>query len=142
MNKMPLIRDYMATPALTLKPDQSIYEAMEFFLDHKISGAPVVDDDNKILGVISEKDCLKLVAKDTDHHPWDVNVADFMTKKVICILPDMDIYYAAGIFLNNVYRRLPVVENDKVIGQLSRRDVLRAIKDNIVKTDNLITHIN
>jgi CBS domain-containing protein len=101
-------------------------------LDNKISGAPVVDDENQLLGLISEKDCLKLMAKGLDNNIPKVNVADFMTTKVDTILPEMDIYFAAGIFIKNTYRRFPVVDkNGKLVGQISRRDILRAIHENI-----------
>ena len=132
MKKPPLIKDYMATTLLTLKPNTNIFDAIKFLLKNKISGAPVVDGRNRLLGLISEKDCLKLMAKGLDHKIPKINVADFMTTKVDTILPEMDIYFTAGIFIKNVYRRFPVVDkNGKLVGQISRRDVLRAIHENI-----------
>lgn len=132
MNKPPTVKDYMATILLTLKADTNVYDAVDFLIKHKISGAPVVDNNNRLVGLISEKDCLELLAKGVNHNPPKVKVADFMSTKVDTILPDMDIYYAAGIFLKNVYRRFPVVSKEgKLIGQISRRDILRAIQENI-----------
>lgn len=132
MNKPPAVKDYMATILLTLRADTNVYEAVDFLLKHKISGAPVVDNNNKLIGLISEKDCLQLLAKGVGRDLPKAKVADFMSAKVDTILPDMDIYYAAGIFLKNVYRRFPVVDKKgKLIGQISRRDILRAIQENI-----------
>ena len=132
MNKPPAVKDYMATALLKLKADTSVYEAVDFLLKHKISGAPVVDNNNNLIGLISEKDCLQLLAKGMDHSLPKIKVADFMSVKVDTILPDMDIYYAAGIFIKNVYRRFPVVSKDgKLVGQISRRDILRAIQENL-----------
>lgn len=131
MIKTLTVKDYMATDLLTLKADDSIHYTIEFLLKYKISGAPVVDDDNKLIGIISEKDCLKLIAKGGTTNLHNVNVNDYMTKEVDIIPPEMDIYYAAGIFLKHAYRRLPVVEKGKLVGQLSRRDILLAIKENI-----------
>ena len=131
MIKPITVKDYMATNLLTLKADATIYHAVEFLLKHHISGAPVVDDNYKLIGIISEKDCLKLIAKGGSFNLYDVTVADYMTKEVDTIPPEMDIYYVAGIFLKHPYRRLPVVENDKLVGQISRRDILLAIKENI-----------
>ena len=128
----PAVKDYMVRSPLTIKANTHIYEAIEFLLNHKISGAPVVDNNNKLIGIISEKDCFKLITKGKDNQPPDkVKVADFMTRRVETIFPDKDIYYAANIFLNKDYRRLPVVEKGKLVGQISRRDVLRAIKETL-----------
>jgi len=132
MKNSPCIKDYMATTLFTLKATASIYDAVDFLLKNKISGAPVVDGKNKLIGLISEKDCLRLMTKGVQHNEPKVNVADFMTTKVDTITPEMDIYYAAGIFLKNAYRRFPVVDKQgKMVGQISRRDILRAIKENI-----------
>lgn len=133
LNKPPLIKDYMAYPVLTLRAEISIYNAMRFLIDNRISGAPVVDAEGKLIGLLSEKDCLHLVTKGVDHHLPAGNVADYMTKKVVTISPEMDIYYVAGIFLGNHYRRLPVIEHSRLIGLVSRRDVLRAIINNLEK---------
>ena len=121
MKKPPVIKDYMATSLLTLKPTKNIFEAIKFLLDNKISGAPVVDDENQILGLISEKDCLKLMAKGLDNNIPKVNVVDFMTTKVDTILPEMDIYFAAGIFIKNTRgsstKSLPIREiHQKIAG--------------------------
>jgi len=131
MKKLLTVEDYMATKLLTLKANDTIYHTIGFLLKHKISGAPVVDDNNKLIGIISEKDCLKLIAKGGSYNLHEVQVVDYMTKKVDTISPEMDVYYAAGKFLKHPYRRLPVVEGGKLVGQISRRDVLRAIKENI-----------
>ena len=137
MNKPPVVKDYMAKTLLTLKADTNVYEAVDFLLEHKISGAPVVDNKNNLIGLISEKDCLQLLAKGAGRDLPKVKVADFMSTRVDTMLPDMDIYYAAGIFIKNVYRRFPVVNKDgKLIGQLSRRDILRAIQENIRSQDS------
>lgn len=132
MKKTPVVKDYMTGSLLTIKANTGIYKAIEFLLNNKISGAPVVDNNNKLLGVISEKDCFQLITKGKDNKPPDkVKVADFMTRRIETILPGKDIYYAANIFLKKDFRRLPVVENGRLIGQISRRDVMMAIKDNM-----------
>ena len=135
MKKPPVIKDYMASTLLTLKPTTNIFDAVKFLLENKISGAPVVDDKNRLLGLISEKDCLKLISKRFDGKVSKINVADFMSTKVDTILPETDIYSAANIFLKNVFRRFPVVDKKgKLVGQISRRDVLQAIH-NTIKSD-------
>ncbi len=127
MDRLPVVREYMARKLLTLKSDTEILDAVAFLLKHKISGAPVVDNDKHLVGVISEKDCLNLLAKGVRSNVPHGSIAEFMTTEVETISPDMDLYYAAGLFLKRNYRRFPVVEDGVLVGQISRRDILRAI---------------
>jgi CBS domain-containing protein len=127
MDRLPVVRECMARKLLTLKADMEILDAVAFLLKHKISGAPVVDDDKHLVGVISEKDCLNLLAKGVRGNVPHGSIAEFMTTEVETISPDMDLYYAAGLFLKRNYRRFPVVEDSVLVGQISRRDILRAI---------------
>jgi len=85
------------------------------------------------VGIISQKDCLRTLANGVFHNAPAGPVSEYMTEAVMSIGPDMDIFTVADLFLNNVYRRIPVVENDIVIGQISRRDVLRAIQHMVGK---------
>ena len=128
MQSLPLVRDYMAKRVRTLSPDTDIYKAVEVLLKNRISGAPVIDSDRHIVGIISEKDCLKLLAHGVHADLPKGPVAEYMTTDVYSISPEMDVYYVAGLFLKNHYRRFPVVDDDgRLIGQVSRRDVLSAV---------------
>jgi predicted transcriptional regulator len=127
MDRLPVVREYMARKLLTLQSDTEILDVVAFLLKHKISGAPVVDNDKQLVGVISEKDCLNLLAKGVSANVAHGSVAEFMTTEVETISPDIDLYYAAGLFLKSNYRRFPVVEDGVLVGQISRRDILRAI---------------
>ena len=127
MKKLPIVRDYMATRLLTLKPDTEILEAAAVLLKHQISGAPVVDDQKRLVGMLSEQDCLRLVAAGVDHDVPHGLVEKFMSREVESITPEMDLYYVAGLFLKKGYRRFPVVQKGVLVGQISRRDLLRAI---------------
>ena len=77
-----------------------------------------------LTGFISEKDCLKLLSSRIFHGTPSAHVSDYMTRDVTTIGPGTDIYTIAGIFLRNDFRRLPVVEDGRVLGQVSRRNVL------------------
>ena len=132
MENIPTAKDYMAKKLFILKPEDDIYKAVNFLLEHQVSGAPVVDDDYKLVGIISEKDCLHLLTKGVNNKVPELNVVDFMSKKIETIFHDLDIFSVAEIFIKKSYRRLPVVNKDgKLVGQISRRDVLKAIKQNI-----------
>ena len=128
----PLARDYMATKLHTLHPKMDIREAVPLLLDNNISGAPVVDKETgELVGILSELDCLKLMTTGDDIPRG--HVEDYMSREVETISPDMDIFWVAGKFLSCQFRRFPVVEDGVLIGQISRRDVLRAIQINIEK---------
>ena len=122
------VRDFMTTDVHVLGPDTPIQDAVDFLISYGISGAPVVDEGGRIVGIISEKDCLKLVAKGYDHGSPDETVSYFMTRDVRTVPSHMDIYFLAGMFLSNPYRRFPVVDGDRLMGLISRHDVLKAIQ--------------
>lgn len=128
--KLPRLLDHMDTVVPTLAPATPILEAVRFLLDQKVTGAPVVDPDNRIVGILTETDCLQVLAT------WEGDVktavvSDFMTTAVVTAPPHMDVYYAAGLFLKKPFRRLPVVDDGKLVGAITRFDLLRVIRDNL-----------
>ncbi len=130
MEPLPAVRDYMDTTVPTLSPTTLVLDAIDFLLEHGKTGAPVVDDDGRVVGILTEKDCLKVVAHAPDPDHVKIHVADFMSRDVKSIPPSMDVYYAAGLFLKENFRRFPVVENGHLVGAITRYDMLRAIRAN------------
>ena len=127
MEKLPIVRDHMDTEVYSLEPGTEILDAVGFLLQHHVTGAPVIDGAGHLLGMLTEKDCLKLVAAGADANRPRGTVADFMTTAVTTISPDTDVYYAAGLFLHQGFRRFPVVEAGKLVGAITRFDILRVI---------------
>ncbi len=125
------VRDFMAKELVVFTPETDIYTAIDVLVKSEISGAPIVDGDGRLIGILSQKDCLRTLANGAFHDAPAGPVSEYMTEAVMSIGPDMDIFTVADIFLNNVYRRIPVVEDEVVVGQISRRDVLRAIQQMI-----------
>jgi CBS domain-containing protein len=124
-----VVRDFMATQIVTFTPDMEVMTAINELVKHSISGAPVLDEKGKLVGVLSEKDCLK-VALTAGYEGVPAGlVSEFMTRTPITVEPDMPIMEIAGQFLDSTYKRYPVVKNGKLVGQISRRDVLRAINE-------------
>lgn len=121
----------MDTTLHTLSPETPILDAVDFLLEHHVTGAPVVNAEGRLVGMLSERDCLKLLAKGMDEDLESRHVSDFMISEVISIPPDMDMYWVAGIFLGSTVRRLPVVENGKLVGAITRFDILRVIQANV-----------
>ena len=124
-----LVSDYMTRKLITFHPNQSIYEVIRKLLANKISGGPVVNEDNELVGVISEGDCLKEVIKGKYHNMpiMSGTVQDHMATNVISISPDTNIFEAAQMFLNRRLRRFPVLQNGKLVGQISQKDVMKAV---------------
>jgi CBS domain-containing protein len=125
---LPTAGDVMARDLVTLAPETDIHEAMRTLLKRKISGAPVVDADRRLVGVLSEKDCLRvLTAEAFDGRPLG-HVADYMTRAPHAIEPEAGLVDIVGRFLASPYRRLPVVDAEgRLLGQVSRRDALAAV---------------
>lgn len=128
LNEKIKVSDYMSRKLITFHPDQSIIEVIQILLNKNISGGPVVNDENELVGIISEGDCLKEISYCRYHnYPMeDLRVKDHMIKRVITIDGDMNVLDAANKFLNSRHRRFPIVSDGKLIGQISQRDVLQA----------------
>jgi CBS domain-containing protein len=116
---------------VTFKPDQPIQEVIATIVNKKIAGAPVLDDQHHLVGMISEKDCLRLIVDQAYYNmpPETRKVSDYMTPKVQSLSPKTTVVEAAIEFLNSPIRRFPVVEDGMLIGQVSRRHILRAAQD-------------
>jgi len=132
--KAALVSDYMvnATKLITFKPETEIMKVVETLLKKKIAGAPVLNDKKELVGLIDDKDCLKVLFDSAYHNqPIDNHtVAHYMSNVMKTISVHSDIYDVADIFLNTIYKRLLVVDDEgKLVGQISREDILRAIHD-------------
>ncbi len=128
----PGVSQYMATDEVTLQPHLTINEAIDILLANKVTGVPVMDEDRKICGMISEKDCLRLIIDSAYNNlPYqDKRVSDYMSAVVKTVSIDNDILDVANEFLTTNYRKFPVVNDlGQLVGQVSRRDILKAIRD-------------
>jgi CBS domain-containing protein len=124
-----LVKDYMTRRLTTLEPDVEILRAVHTLIKSDIAGAPVVDENGMLIGMLTEKDCMRVVLSATYHSEYGGTVADFMTTDVEVMSPDDSIVDAARRFLEQRYHRYPVLDDKRLVGQISRRDVLRAIGD-------------
>ncbi len=122
------VKDYMSTNLITFKPEQSVQEVVEALIKHKISGGPVVNNRHELVGIISEGDCLKQLSESRYYNMplQHDNVEKRMVKDVETIDGNMDVFDAANKFLNSKRRRFPIVENGKLVGQISQKDILKA----------------
>jgi CBS domain-containing protein len=130
----PSVTEYMVTKLITFKPDTPISEVIDSLLENRITGAPVLNEFNEIVGLIDDKDCLNVLFGGAYHNSpvpvSDGTVASYMSNVMKTISVNADIFEVANKFLTTPYKRLLVMDdNGKLVGQVSRRDILRAIKD-------------
>ncbi len=121
------VRDFMAASLITLSPDMEIMQAISILLKNRISGAPVQDSMDNLVGILSEKDCLKVALEAGYNDSRGGKVSDYMTKNVTTVNADDSIIDIAKMFVETPLKRLPVIEDNRLVGQISRRDALKAI---------------
>lgn len=122
------VSDYMTTKLITFRPDQSVEEVIDSLINNRISGGPVVNDKNELVGIISEGDCIKHISESRYYNmPMDDDkIENRMIKNVETIDGNMNIFDAANKFLKDKRRRFPIVEGGKLVGQISQKDILKA----------------
>ena len=110
------VRDVMTTKVVSIRENQTKQQAARLLSQYRISGLPVVNEDNVMVGVVSEYDVISKGGR---------RVADIMTGNVISVAPDTDLEEVRHILVNERIKRLPVLEQGKVVGIVSRADLVR-----------------
>ncbi|HHJ39844.1 MAG: hypothetical protein AXA67_06335 [Methylothermaceae bacteria B42] len=121
------VRDHMSTNLVTFTPDMGVFEGIRKLLSHKITGAPVLDEEGNLLGAFSEMDCLRVVLNAAYHEEMDGKIGEYMSTDIQSVSPDASIVEVAEMFQKSNLRHFPVIEDDKLIGLISRVDILRAL---------------
>lgn len=119
-------RDIMSGDIYSVKPGVTLDEAVRILVDNRISGMPVVDDDERVIGMISEKDLLNFIFSGNIQN---TTVKEAMTKNVVTFPPDTDIEKLALVMAEQKIRRIPIVEDGKLVGVVSRRSIIRIVLD-------------
>ena len=121
------VADYMTTRVVTLTKDTSVIDAIKKLLDSKITCAPVVDEQGRLLGLFSEKDSIKVFLESVYNQSMGGKVGDYMTVGVISVDADSSIVELAEKFEHSSVRSFPVFDEGKFVGIISRTDVLKAL---------------
>ncbi len=129
MLRSMLVKDYMVGDHLAFAPEQEVLEAIHLLLQHHLSGAPVVDGSGALVGFFSEKDGLKAALNASYYELPGGSVSQFMTRELRTLASDSSLADAVELFLAHPYRCYPVVQEGRLVGQLSRRDALLALEE-------------
>lgn len=127
MAETKTIEGYIVRELVTFAPEMQLVDAVAHFLDQEISGAPVVDATGNLVGIITVKDCFPAALHASYYQGWSGIVSDFMTQEVETLDASLDLVSAAQRFLDTKFRRFPVKRDGRLIGLITRLDLLRAL---------------
>lgn len=122
-----LVEDIMTKDVLSVHPQTSVYDAAKILVDNGVSGLPVLDTQGKLVGIVSEKDLIVILDFLGTHQAKDARISECMTKDIVVCAPDMKTEDAARLLVQRNIKRMPVVADDKLVGVVSRRDILKGV---------------
>lgn len=123
------VADYMLTPVVTVRDDVEILRAVRLLVDQQLSGLPVVDPTGRLLGMLTERDCIRVALHAGYHDERGGPVARYMSSPATAMHPQDGLLEAAALFAEAAIQHCPVVEDDRVVGLIRRHDVLRALTE-------------
>ena len=127
MLRSVFVKDHMAKNLVTLDVDMEILRAVHELISNDVSGAPVLDKHGRLVGVLTDRDCMRVAMQAGYHGAPGGLVKDFMSNKPQWVSPEQSILTLADLFINGRFHRYPVVDNGRLVGVISRRDVMRAM---------------
>lgn len=125
---LPTARDLMQRHLHTVAPDAKIEDAVRLLLAKGHAAAPVVDPSGRLLGLVSEHDCVRVLCAAIAEGWPTGHVQDHMTKEVETVSCDDDVLVLASRFMNGRHRRLLVVDSGRLVGLIARRDLMRGLE--------------
>lgn len=128
MSKVSLsVRDHMSSRLATLREKQDIREAVKIFTERNLFGGAVLDNLGNLVGILSVTDCIDVALRSGYHSGWRGLVGERMSRDIRTVDADDNILNVAKMFMENPYRRYPVMEDNTVVGVITRLDVLKAL---------------
>ena len=127
MSDTNTVNSCMSANLVTLNPDMDVMEAVQILTERGIPGAPVVDDLGNLVGLLAEKDCLEAVLKASYYEEWGGRVSEYMQTEVRTINAATSVIDATRLFIETSLRGFPVMDDNRVVGQLNRSDLLKAL---------------
>ena len=126
-NKAERVRDFMTKNPLSISPETEIMRAVHLLVAEDISGLPVTDAQGRVVGILTERDCIAVALQAGYFDELGGRVEQYMTTPVETVEPDSSLMDLAELFARSPFRRCPVVEEGKLVGLICRRDILRAL---------------
>ncbi len=127
MPPLSSVKEYVKKVLVRVYPGMEVYEAVTILLKHRISAAPVVDKRGELVGILAERDCLDAFVNEEYHESPTALVGDLMSSDVVTVSQDADILQAADLFSHHKFHHPPVLAGQRLVGDITRRDVIRAI---------------
>ena len=127
MNMTLKVWDHMQAQVVTVGPETEITRVVRLLVDKDISGVVVVDSDGGVVGIVTERDCIATMTHSGYFDELGGPVSEFMSAPVETVSPNDNLIDVAVRLIESKYRRFPVVRHDRLVGIISRRDVLRAL---------------
>lgn len=127
------VGDFMKPNPICLLPDMDILHAVSLLLNNHVSGAAVVDHSGKLVGILTERDCIQVAVQAGYFNDFGGQVSDYMNPDVATVSVKDNLMDVAEKFINSSFHRYPVMDQDVMVGLISRRDVLSAMQQNIIK---------
>ncbi len=122
------IKDVMTTDITVVKKDTPVDQVLQILVDKNITGRPVVDQDMVLVGMITEKDILRLIYN-TQEYPG--NAGDYMSTQIVRFNENDDLIAVCECLVKGRFRRVPIVSGGKLVGVISRRDIIKYILEPI-----------
>ncbi len=123
------VKDYMSANVTTFTPEMDIEHAIDQLIERRISGAPVLDKTGDLVGMLTERDCMKIALTSSYYEEAAGKVSDYMQPSPRVIEADASIVEVAAVFSESDHRRYPVMEDNRIVGEISRHDVLKAMRE-------------
>ncbi len=137
VDRSVLVGDYMSRKVISFDLRDDVGDIVAILLEHKISGAPVLDENKQVIGFISEQDCIKEMLNTAFYCDLTANAKDVMKTPVVSVSPDMPISELAQQFDTAKPKLYPVVEEGKLVGMISRSNVLQGLYDISIRCHHL-----
>ena len=137
--RAPTVRDVMKKPSRTFKMDQPMPEAAGIIARSPIAAVPVIDDRGEVIGLLTEKDCLRAVGRWAYEGISGGVVKDYMSELSARLTPQMDLLSASLAFIESNFACLPVIDGDRLVGRLVRHELLSAIEGWAAETNKELT---